>query len=260
MNFIDTHAHIYTHEFLKTQEDMLARALENNVSHILMPNIDKNSITSMLQLYKSQPNMCLPMLGLHPVDVKADFEEEIEEIFSHYTEEYIGVGEIGIDLHWDKTTLDIQKKAFQKQIEFAIQKNLPISVHVRDAFPETLKILEAYRDSTLKGVIHCFTGTLEQAKKAINLGFYLGIGGVLTFKNSKLDKTIEQIDLKHLLLETDTPYLAPTPHRGKTNEPSYIPLIATKLAEIKGVDLEIVAEQTTANAMELFGLHKKLKR
>lgn len=257
MNFIDTHAHIYTHEFLKTQEDMLARALESNVSHILMPNIDKNSIASMLQLYKSQPSMCLPMLGLHPVDVKADFEEEIDEIFSHYTEEYIGIGEIGLDLHWDKTTLDIQQKAFQKQIEFAIQKNLPISVHVRDAFPETLKILESYRNSTLKGVIHCFTGTLDQAKKAIDLGFYLGIGGVLTFKNSKLDKTIEQIGLKHLLLETDTPYLAPTPHRGKTNEPSYIPLIASKLAETKGVDLETVAEQTTANAIELFGLHKK---
>ncbi len=254
MNFIDTHAHIYVKELVENKTEIIERAQEAEVSKILMPNIDLASIPAMLKIQKEHPNMCYPMLGLHPTDVKEDYKSELEAIFSQFTDKYIAVGEIGLDLYWNKTSLPRQIEAFKYQIEFAVSKNLPVSVHVREAFPETLAILEEYRNSGLTGVLHCFTGTAAQAEQLIDFGFYLGIGGVLTFKNAGVDKTITHIDLKHLLLETDSPYLSPTPYRGKTNEPSFLIHIAKRLAEVKNCTLEEVAAQTTANAHKLFKL------
>ncbi len=254
MIFIDTHAHIYVDKMLANKTEILERAKAAKISKILMPNIDKESTPAMLLLYRENPNFCYPMLGLHPVDVKDNYKTELEEIFAQFSEDYIAIGEIGLDLYWDKTTLNNQIEAFKYQIAFAIAKQLPISVHVREAFPETLAVLEEYRGQNLRGVLHCFTGSLEQAEQAISLGFYLGVGGVLTFKNAGVDKTIAKIGLEHLILETDSPYLAPTPYRGKPNEPSYLIKIAEKLAEIKNTSLEKVAAQTTANAQKLFNL------
>ncbi len=214
MNFIDTHAHIYVDKMLENKTEILERAKSEKISKILMPNIDKASIPAMLSLYEENPNFCYPMLGLHPVDVKDNYKTELEEIFAQFSEDYIAIGEIGLDLYWDKTTLSNQIEAFKYQIEFAI----------------------------------------EQAEQLISLGFYLGIGGVLTFKNAGVDKTIAKIGLEHLILETDSPYLAPTPYRGKPNEPSYLIKIAQKLSEIKNTSLEEVATQTTANAQKLFNL------
>lgn len=254
MNLIDTHAHIYTENMLNDAEEIINRAKQAGVSKILMPNIDANSIQDMLHLFKTYPNYCYPMLGLHPCDVKDFFKEELKLIFSQYTDDYVAIGEIGLDLHWDKTSLNRQIEALSYQVDFALSKDLPISVHVREAFPEILNFLESYRGKGLRGVIHCFTGNIEEAEKCIDLGLYLGIGGVLTFKNSGVDKTIANVGLEHLILETDSPYLAPTPYRGKNNEPSYLPLIAKRLAEVKNVSIEEVAQQTTANANNLFNL------
>jgi TatD DNase family protein len=211
----------------------------------------------MLALCKEFPKSCFPMMGLHPCDVS---EENYKHEIAHVEEEletgkYIAVGEIGLDLHWDKSTLEIQKKAFIHQIELAKKYKLPIAIHVRDSFNEAIEIIEELNDKNLRGVFHCFTGSNEDAERVINLGgFYLGIGGVLTFKNSGLDKTIVAIDLKHLILETDAPYLAPTPNRGKRNESKYIVNIAEKLAEVHQTSIEKVAETTTLNAKKLFGL------
>lgn len=254
MNLIDTHAHIYVDEMLESKNEIVERAKEAGISKILMPNIDKNSISPMLSLSREFPELCYPMLGLHPCDVKEDYKEELAEIFSHFSDDCIAIGEIGIDLYWDKSSLARQIDALNFQINFALEKGLPISVHVRDAFPETLEILETYRGKGLKGVLHCFTGTLEQAEQAIDLGFHLGVGGVSTFKNAGVDKTLKHIDIKHLILETDSPYLAPTPHRGKRNEPSYLPIIAKKLAEVHNITEEEVTKQTTCNAQKLFNL------
>lgn len=254
MNFIDTHAHIYVEKMTEQKAEIIQRAKDANISKILMPNIDTASIPEMLSYYKEYPGFCYPMLGLHPCDVKENYEKDLAVMFSQFSEDYIAIGEIGLDLYWDKTTLERQIAAFEFQIAFALSKNLPISVHVRDAFPETIAVLEKYKDKGLKGVLHCFTGSLTQAEQAIDLGFYLGVGGVLTFKNAGVDKTIANIDLKHLILETDSPYLAPTPHRGKSNEPSFLPIIAKRLAEVKNTTLEEVAAITSENAQTLFKL------
>ncbi|PVX52608.1 TatD DNase family protein [Balneicella halophila] len=254
MNFIDTHAHIYVENMIEDSDNIIYRAKQAGISKILMPNIDVASISPMLSLTKEFPNYCYPMLGLHPCDVKDDYKTALDAIFSQFSSEYIAVGEIGLDLYWDKTTLNRQIDAFRYQADVAIEKELPISVHVRDAFPQMLELLEDYRGKGLKGVLHCFTGTFEQATQAIDLGFYLGVGGVLTFKNSGVDKTLANIGLEHLILETDSPYLAPSPYRGKQNEPSYLPLIAKRLAEIHHINIEEVAKQTAQNANRLFKL------
>jgi len=211
----------------------------------------------MLELCDEFPENCFPMMGLHPCDVN---EDNIDAELLHVEQElakgkYIAVGEIGLDLYWDKTKLEIQKKAFIHQIELAKKHKLPIAIHVRDSFTEAIEIVEKLNDENLRGVFHCFTGSVEDAQRVINLGnFYLGIGGVLTFKNSGLDKTIVDIELQHLILETDAPYLAPTPFRGKRNESKYIVNIAEKLAEVQQIEIEDVAKITTLNAKKLFGL------
>ena len=257
MKFIDTHSHLYSSEFDSDRLLIIKEAISAGVSTILLPNISSKYTKGMLELCDEFPQNCFPMMGLHPCDVN---EDNIEEELIHVEQElakgkYIAVGEIGLDLYWDKTKLEVQKKAFIYQIELAKKYKLPIAIHVRNSFIEAIEIIEKLNNESLRGVFHCFTGSVEDAQRVINLGnFYLGIGGVLTFKNSGLDKTIAEIQLQHLILETDAPYLAPTPFRGKRNESKYILNIAEKLAEVQQIEIEEVAKITTINAKKLFGL------
>jgi len=257
MQFIDTHSHLYSSQFDEDRTKVVKEAIAAGVTIILLPNISSNHTKGMLDLCDEFPNNCSPMMGLHPCDAK---ENTLSSELDHVEEElekgnYIAVGEIGLDLYWDKSTLAIQKKAFIRQIELAKKHNLPIVIHVRDSFSEAIEIIESLNDKNLRGVFHCFTGSVEDAHRVINLeGFYLGIGGVLTFKNSGLDKTIKEINIQHLILETDAPYLAPAPFRGKRNESKYIINIAEKLAEVHQISMGKVAEITTKNTKQLFGL------
>ena len=257
MKFIDTHSHLYSSKFDSDRTLIIKDAISSGVTKILLPNISSKYTEGMLKVCNEFPKHCFPMMGLHPCDVnKNNIDNELTHVEQELAKrKYIAVGEIGLDLYWDKTKLEIQKKAFIHQIELAKKYNLPIAIHVRDSFTEAIEIIEKLNDERLSGVFHCFTGTIEEAEKVIKLGgFNLGIGGVLTFKNSGLDKTIEAIELKHLILETDAPYLAPTPFRGKRNESKYILNIAEKLAEVHQIDIKEVANITTSNAKKLFGL------
>ena len=255
MKFIDTHSHLYSKKFDQDRANVINNAISEGVETMLLPNISSEYTESMLSLCKEFPNNCFPMMGLHPCDVKEkNYEKEISHVEDQLSKGgYIGVGEIGLDLYWDKTTLEIQKKAFIHQIKLAKKYQLPIAIHVRDSFNEAIEIVESLNDTTLSGVFHCFTGDSNDAQRIINLeNFYLGIGGVITFKNSGLDKTIAEIDLKNIILETDSPYLAPAPFRGKRNESKYIIPIAEKIAEAYNTNIEKVAEITTTNAKSLF--------
>ena len=257
MQFIDTHSHLYSNQFDEDRTQVINDAISSGVSTILLPNISSEYTKGMLELCDEFPKNCFPMMGLHPCDVNEDnIEAELLHVEQELAKEkYIAVGEIGLDLYWDKTKLEIQKKAFTHQIELAKKHKLPIAIHVRDSFADAIEIIEKLNDENLRGVFHCFTGNVEDAQRVINLGsFYLGIGGVLTFKNSGLDKTIAAIELQNLILETDAPYLAPTPFRGKRNESKYIVNIADKLAEVHQIKIEDVAKITTLNAKKLFGL------
>ena len=253
MIFTDTHTHLYLDAFNEDRPEVVERAVAQDIRYMLLPNIDSNSMDRMISLSDAFPGHCFPMLGLHPTSVKADFEGEMEKIFRWFGQRnFIAVGEIGIDLYWDKTYFEQQQKAFRAQIEFALREQLPIVIHSRDSFNPIMDILKDYKNTGLKGVFHCFTGTREEADSVLEMGFLLGIGGVVTFKNSGLDKVIEQTDLSNLLLETDAPFLAPVPFRGKRNESAYINLIANKISEIKNVSKEEVASVTTQNALQLF--------
>jgi TatD DNase family protein len=257
MQFIDTHSHLYSSQFDEDRTQAINDAISAGVSTILLPNISSEYTKGMIEVCGEFPENCFPMMGLHPCNVN---EDNIEGELLHVEQElakgkYIAVGEIGLDLYWDKTKLEIQKKAFIHQIELAKKYKLPIAIHVRDSFAEAIEIIEKLNDESLTGVFHCFTGRVEDAQRVINLGdFYLGIGGVLTFKNSGLDKTIAKIELQNLILETDAPYLAPAPFRGKRNESKYMVNIAEKLAEVQQIDIDHVARITTLNAKKLFGL------
>ncbi len=252
---IDTHAHIYANHFEKDLPETIQRAKEVGIKKILLPNIDRESYPEMMKLTESYPGFCYPMAGIHPCDIKENYEADLDEA-EKWLEQggFIGVGETGIDLHWDKTFIKEQKIAFAKHLQWGKKYKLPVVVHIRESFDEVFEVVEQEASPDLFGVFHCFTGTLEQAERAIKLGFKLGLGGVLTFKNSGLDKTIEGVALEHLMLETDSPYLAPTPHRGKRNEPSFMIKVAEKLADIKNISLQEVQEITTKNAQNLFGL------
>lgn len=229
-------------------------AIDAGVTKLLLPNIDLESIDRMHQLVAAFPQNCYAMMGLHPCSVTENYKADLAQLKIHLDKgKYCAVGEIGIDLYWDKSTLKWQQEAFIEQVNWAKEKNLPIAIHVRDAFDETFELLDHLNDDSLSGVFHCFTGSVEQAEKVLNFGgFKLGIGGVLTFKNSGLDQVIKAIDVEHLILETDSPYLAPTPHRGKRNESEYITLVASKLAEVKEMTIEEIARITTKNAESLF--------
>jgi TatD DNase family protein len=251
-NMIETHAHIYDEAFSEDREVMLERAFTAGISEIWMPNCNSETIEGMMDLARKYPSQCRPMMGLHPCYVKEDFEKElyiVEEWLNK--EKFIAIGEIGMDLYWDKTFVKQQEKAFLTQCSLAKKHNLWIDIHSRNAFWETVALIEKNAESSLKGIFHCFTGTLEEAQKAIELGFLLGIGGVATFKNGGLDKVLPFIDLKHIVLETDAPYLAPIPHRGKRNEPLYLEIIVQKVGDLMGIGVEKVIEQTSFNAMKL---------
>jgi len=254
LNFIDTHTHLYLDQFKDDIDQVIQNALDSGVSKMLLPNIDSNTIASMNALSEKFPGICYPMIGLHPSDVKENYQDELAIVKKESaSNKYIAIGEIGIDLYWDKTFLTQQQDAFAIQLELAKSLGIPVVIHARDSFNEIFEVMDQHNDDSLTGVLHCFTGNLEQANRVINYGgFKLGIGGVATFKNGGLNKVIPHVDLAHLILETDSPFLAPSPYRGKRNESQYIPIIADKIAQMKGIKIEEVAEVTTENALGLF--------
>lgn len=253
MHLVDTHTHIYIPEMREQIGAIMHRAQQNRVQKFFLPNIDEQSVNDVFSLCDAYPQSCFPMMGLHPCSVTANVEDSLSYIKNYIDESRIvGIGEIGIDLYWDKTYVEQQKHAFRVQIQWAKDRNLPIIIHCREAFDEIYEILQHEYDEKLRGIFHCFTGTETQALQIIELGFYLGIGGVLTYKNSGLADAIKNIDLKHIVLETDSPYLSPVPHRGKPNESSYIIHVAEKLALVKNTSLEQIAQQTSLNAQLIF--------
>jgi TatD DNase family protein len=252
--FIDTHAHIYAEEFVKDESEVMARCEQANVGVIYMPNIDHTSIDSMMEL-EVRHRHCKSMMGLHPCSVKKDFEKELYRVESWLNKrEFSAIGEMGTDLYWDKAFWSQQQEAFKIQVAWAKKFHKPIVIHCRESIDETIELLEPLLDDKLKGVFHCFSGNALQAKKIISMGFYLGIGGVATFKNGGLDKVLPEVELESIVLETDSPYLAPVPYRGKRNEPSYVPIIAQSLSHIISLSVEAIRDTTTANAEKLFGL------
>lgn len=254
MILIDTHTHLYSDKFSTDVDEVIARAKKNKVHYFFLPAIDSEHTQSMYDLEKKYPEEIGLMMGLHPTSVQKETYlselKHVEDQFLH--RDFCAVGEIGIDLYWDQSTLEIQKQAFKHQIKLAKSKKLPIIIHCRNAFDEVFEVLEEEKSTELHGIFHCFTGDLVQAKKAIDYQMKLGIGGVATFKNGKIDQFLNQIDLKHIVLETDSPYLAPSPHRGKRNESSYVRLIAEKVASLYAVSLDELAAITTKNAVEIF--------
>jgi TatD DNase family protein len=246
---------MFSSQFDEDREQIVKECIESGIETLLLPNINSETIDAMWSLCDLFPKNCFPMIGLHPCDVKEDYQQELEIVLQELkNRKYVAVGEIGIDLHWDKTTVDIQKNAFNQQIKWAIEFDLPIAIHIRESFEEVFEVLEQNIHPKLRGVFHCFTGTLEQAQKAISMGFMLGVGGVVTFKNSGVDKVLENIDLKHLILETDSPYLAPSPLRGKRNDSRNLQLICDKLAQLNDLESSEVARITSKNAQTLFNL------
>ena len=258
MDFIDTHSHLYAEEFDNDRAEAIDRCFGAGVNRLILPDIDATSRQAMLDLAASDPQRFFPCAGLHPTSVDGDYKQGLKQVEALLAsgQRFYAVGEIGIDLYWDQTFEREQFDAFVTQVKWAKELDLPVIVHIRNAIEKTIAALEPLADNRLRGVFHCFSGTLEQAQKAIGMGFMLGIGGVLTYKKSELPSIVEQVDIKHILLETDCPYLAPVPHRGKRNESSFLPFVAQKLAEIKHISVEEVAEQTTANAEKMFCLNR----
>jgi TatD DNase family protein len=251
--YIDSHAHIYSREFDADRQEVLERCMEQGVTKIFMPNVDHESIDAMLEVELKSQGHCIPMMGLHPCNVKKGFERDLYEVEDWLKRrKFAAIGEMGTDLYWDKTFFPQQQEAFKIQVGLALKYKLPIVIHCRNSFRQTMDLLKEIKHESLTGIFHCFSGNAEEAKEVIELGFYLGIGGVVTFKNGGLDKVLPEVDLKHIVLETDCPYLAPVPHRGKRNEPGYIPLIAQRVAEIKNVPVQEVAAISTANSLNVF--------
>lgn len=255
MKFVDTHSHIFLDNFKQDIDEVIKRAVDNGVEKIYCPNVDMATVEQLDNLCAKYPETCFPLMGIHPESIKDDFENQLVEIDKLLsTGKYVGVGEVGIDLHWDKTYVEQQKIAFREQVRFAKKYQLPLIIHTRDAFDEVFDVIDSENDKSLKGIFHCFTGNLKQAQKIIEYGnFKMGIGGVLTFKNSGLAEVIADVDLENIVLETDAPFLTPVPKRGKRNEPSYLLYVVKKLAEIKNVDLELIANITTKNAEFIYG-------
>lgn len=253
---IDTHTHLYSEDFDLDRDEVIERAIRNGVQQFFLPAIDSQTHQKMLSLAQKYPNQIFSMMGLHPCSVKEDTWEKELDCVKKYLEQqdFCAVGEIGIDLYWDKSTLDIQIQAFEMQIDWAIDRDLPIVIHSRESFDEVMQVLERKKNEKLRGIFHCFSGDLAQAKKAIDLGFLLGIGGVVTFKNGKIDQFLREISLEHIVLETDSPYLAPVPYRGKRNESSYLDLVAGKLVDIYQKDFKEIDEITTENAKKIFNI------
>ncbi|OCX52451.1 hydrolase TatD [Mucilaginibacter sp. PPCGB 2223] len=255
MVLTDTHTHLYYEVDTEKRAALMQRSFDAGVSRLFLPNVDLASVSRVVDLVNTYPQNCFAMLGLHPCHVTPDWEAELEQILSAKVGYPIyAIGEIGIDLYWDKSTLPLQQKAFKKQIQHAKSLDLPIVIHCREAFDEVYAVLLEEQDEKLRGIFHCFTGTFEQAQRITALGFYLGIGGVVTYKNSGLAQVVQQIELKHIVLETDSPYLTPVPYRGKPNESSYLSYIAQKIADLHQVDMEYLSAVTTANSKLIFGV------
>ncbi|MEJ8590265.1 TatD family hydrolase [Riemerella anatipestifer] len=253
---IDTHTHLYSEEFDEDRHLMIQRALDKGVTHFFLPAINSESHEKMLHLEAEYPNQISAMMGLHPTYINPKTYDQEIKLVKDYLEQrdFCAIGEIGIDLYWDKSHLELQKEAFRLQIDWAIEKDLPIVIHSRESFDETFEVLEEKRHPKLRGIFHCFTGTLEHAKQAIDLNFSLGIGGVVTFKNGKIDQFLNEIPLEHIVLETDSPYLAPVPYRGKRNESAYLEQIIGKLVDIYQIPISEIDKITTNNAKQIFGL------
>ena len=254
MTYIDTHAHLYADQFNEDRDEMIQRAINAGVKKLFLPNIDYKSIAGMEGLVEKYPGVCYSMMGLHPCDVTQSWKEQLVAIKQHFKRgHHIAIGEIGIDLYWDKSLQKEQTAAFAAQIEWAKEEQLPIVIHARDSFDEIFEVVDQYNDAQLNGVFHCFTGNLQQAQKIMSYGgFKMGVGGVVTFKNSGLKAVLKEVPLSYLVLETDAPYLSPSPYRGKRNESSYIPLIAETLSSVYQIDEEEIGRITTENALSLF--------
>ena len=254
MLLIDTHTHLYSEEFSQDREEMIQRAIHANVKHLFVPAIDSGYTKEMYKVEEQFPDHVHLMMGLHPCYVKPDTYLQELEFIEHELQRrpFFAVGEIGVDMYWDQSTKEIQQEAFQKQIQLAKKHQLPINIHCRDAFDEVFEVLEKEKATNLYGIFHCFSGDINQAKKALSYNLKLGIGGVVTFKNGKIDQFLKEIPIEEIVLETDAPYLAPVPYRGKRNESSYLTLVADKLSEIYGLSLQEVADITTKNAKSVF--------
>ncbi|WP_282071296.1 TatD family hydrolase [Polaribacter atrinae] len=251
----DTHTHLYSSQFKEDQPAMMQRAKDAGVTRFFIPAIDSTYTDVMLQLEEDYPKDVFLMMGLHPTSVGENYLEELAHVKEWLDKKkFYAIGEIGMDLYWDKTFLTQQQDAFRTQIQWAKERKLPINIHCRDAFDEVFEVLESEKSDDLRGIFHCFTGTLEQAKQAISYNMKLGIGGVATFKNGKIDKFLNEIDLKHIVLETDAPYLAPTPYRGKRNESAYLTNVVDKLVDIYGLSFDEIAAITTQNSKDVFGI------
>lgn len=252
---IDTHAHVYANEFDHDRDEMMARAQNQGIELILMPNIDLDSIEPMLSTEQNYPTLCRSMMGLHPCYVTDNIKNDLATIHQWFDKhDFIAVGEIGIDLYWDKTYQKEQEYAFVQQLNWAKERDLPVVIHTRDSIEQTLQLLKNEQDGHLSGVFHCFGGSTEEAKAINDLNFHLGLGGVSTFKNGGMDKVIPHLDMNYVILETDCPYLAPVPHRGKRNEPAYTALVAERIASLRETDIKEIDRITTHNAKTLFRL------
>ena len=258
MTLIDTHTHLYLNEFKGDIDDVIRRANLEGVSSFYLPAIDSSEMDNLLHLEARYPDSCKAMTGLHPCSVKENYKDELSQIAFHLGKrKFVAIGEIGLDFYWDKTFVQEQYTAFHNQIEIALAHNIPIVIHSRDALDEAIAVVQEYHSRGLRGIFHCFGGTLEQAESIIKTGFYLGIGGIITYKNSGVAAVIANLDMNHLVLETDAPYLTPVPFRGKRNESSYLKYIAAKIAEVKDLSLEEVASVTTLNANKVFGFSQR---
>ena len=255
VNLTDTHTHLFAEEFNPDRTDVVQRAIAVGVKKMYLPNIDSTSISGMLELEMQFPENCFAMMGLHPGSVKENYEDELKIVEQRLAKRnFSAVGEIGMDYYWDKAFIAQQKDAFSRQIDWAKKYKLPIVIHQRECFDDLFEIVLSKNDKNLKGIFHCFTGTFEEANKIISLGgFKMGIGGAVTYKKSELPEVLKQIDMKHIVLETDSPYLTPVPHRGKRNESAYITFVLHKIAEIKNISAEEIASITAKNAQEIFG-------
>ena len=253
MEFIDTHCHLYLEDFDKDRDEVIKESQKSGVSHILLPNIDWESLMPMLDVCKAYPRVCYPMIGLHPCNVKADYKDVLQKIFDCFSPHiFIAVGEVGIDLYWDTTFINEQKEALRFQVQFALEHDLPLVIHKRQSYTQTMEVLNEFQGEKLKGIFHCYSGSLSHAEEVIEKGFLLGIGGTVTHKTSTLYTILPYIPLEYIVLETDAPFLAPTPHRGERNKCSYLPIIAQRIADIKQITTKEVVMQTTKNAKEMF--------
>lgn len=252
-HFVDTHNHLYLEQFDQDRDEAVERAIKAGVKYMLLPNVDEETTGPLLQLHEKYPENCLPMMGLHPTSVKPGFEKILETMKERFTStKFCAVGETGLDLYWDATHFELQVQSFRAQIDWALEFDLPLVIHSRNSTTEIMDVLEDYRGTALKGVMHCFPGNVQQAQWFTDMGFLLGIGGVVTYKKSAMAEVVKEVPLEKIILETDAPYLPPVPYRGKRNEPAYVPLIADKIAELKGISREMVAEETTKAAHALF--------